>query len=124
MIGKDGRAIGRADASNIVEVLDRDRQAAEPGTGPAVRRIPAFDALRLFAGPLEAPRRQGIERPVSLLDAPEGHLQQFQGRYFAFGQQLDNIPGRLKQEVTVGGVTIHDVSLVKLPGTKNRARER
>ena len=88
VVGEERRAVGRAHARDIGEVLDRDRQAGEPA-GLArgfAGRAALHDTLGMVAGAVEAEGRQRVYRRLDLADAPGGGFDQLERRDLAFPQ--------------------------------------
>ena len=87
----DRRAEGGAHAFDVVEILDADRQAAEPARMRLVERLEAGDA---GAGALEAQGRHRVEAGIGRRHPLLGSVDQFGRRHLALAQQVDRLPRR------------------------------
>src|SRR5205814_4750711 len=88
VIGEQRRAVGRAYARDIGEVLDRDRQAGEPArlAGGLAGRATLHEAAGVFARAIEAQSRQRVYGRLDLGDALGGGFNQLKGRDLAIPQ--------------------------------------
>ncbi len=79
MIPEDRRAVGRAHAGDVGQVLDGDRQTAEPsGLALGLAAFAAHQAPGVLAAAIEAQGRQRVDRRLDLGDAPLGRIDQIQ----------------------------------------------
>ena len=76
---------GGSDAADVIVVLDDDRQSAQQCFLPCPARFVC--ALRLSAGPLQAQRRQRIDRRLDDGDPPGRGVDEFNRRQLAADKQ-------------------------------------
>src|SRR5690625_1491110 len=92
MIRIDRRAMGRAYAGDIREILDRDRQPAQ--YAPLARRQ-SLDRLRMFSRPVETERWQSIDLPIDCVDPGLQRFQHPSMADIAPVQPVENLTRRL-----------------------------
>ena len=81
MIPEDRRAVGGAHAGDVGQVLDGDRQAAEPSRLPlSLAALSSHQAPRVLAPALKAKGWQRVEGRLHLGDAPLGSIDQIERR--------------------------------------------
>ena len=91
----DRRALRGQHASDIGQVLDRDRQ---PGEQAALGGRLLHQGLGVGAGAIEAQRRQRVDLAVDLGDALFQHVEQIERGDFARSQFADNGTRRLSHQ--------------------------
>ena len=95
MIPEDRRAVGRAHAGDVGQVLDGDRQTGEPaGLALGLAPLAAHQAPRVLARAIETQRRQRIDGRLDLGDAPLGRVDQVERRDIAALQTGHRFGGR------------------------------
>ena len=102
MIGEQRRAVGRAHARDVGEVLDRHRQTGKPTRlAFGLAGLADHDAAGMGTGAIEAERGQSVHCRLDLGDAPGRGLDKVERRDFALLQQHHRLDGRQFPEIVV-----------------------
>ena len=102
VVPEDRRAVGRAHAGDVGQVLDGDRQAAEPsGLTLGLAPLAAHEAPGVLARAIEAQGRQRVDRGLDLGDAPLGRVDQVERRDVAALQARHRLRRRQADQLVV-----------------------
>ena len=86
VVGENGRTVGRSNTRDFVQILDRDRQSAQPPRSVPGTLAIGHDPLRVRACPFNTKCRQRVELRVGGFDACHRRIDQLEWRHLTEAQ--------------------------------------